>query len=239
MGDRLCRRIGLAYLFFWQAGEEVEEEIEAGESDRPGHRLVRATDSDLRSLRIDTITGMIASQAVTFFIIVCTATNLHARGITDINTAQDAARALLPLGAAAYWLFALGILGTGSLAIPTLAGSIGYSVCEANDWRYGLYRRFQRARGFYLIIFASIFAGYVLNFVGSISPIKGLLYSAALNGIIAPPLIVLLLLACNNRQIFGDRVNKPISNVLGWLTVALMGAAAAILLWAMATGKAA
>lgn len=227
------------YLFFWQAGEEVEEQIEAGESDRPGRRLVPATDTELRSLRIDTTAGMMASQSVTFFIIVCTATNLHEKGITDINTAQDAARALLPLGAAAYWLFALGILGTGALAIPTLAGSIAYSLCEANDWRYGLYRRFQRARGFYLIIFASIFAGYALNFVRSISPIKGLLYSAALNGIVAPPLIVLLVLACNNRRIFGERVNKPISNVLGWMTAVLMGVASAMLFWAMATGKAA
>lgn len=227
------------YLFFWQAGEEVEDEIEAGESDRPGHRLVPATRAEMRSLRIDTITGMIASQAVTFFIIVCTAANLHAKGITDINTAQDAAKALLPLGPAAYWLFALGILGTGSLAIPTLAGSLGYAVCEANDWSYGLYRRFRRARGFYLVIIAAILAGYLLNFVSSISPIKGLLYSAALNGIIAPPLIALVVLVCNKRDVFGERVNKPISNVLGWLTVALMGAAGTYLLWAMASGKAA
>jgi Mn2+/Fe2+ NRAMP family transporter len=181
---------------------------------------------------------MIASQAVTFFIVVCAAANLHAKGITDINTAQDAARALLPLGKSAYWLFALGILGTGALAIPTLSGSIGYAVAEAQGWRYGLYRRFDRARGFYLTIAAATFAGYLLNFVHSISPVKGLLYSAALNGIIAPPLIVILLLVCNNKKVFGERVNRPISNLLGWLTVALMGAAAAVLLWAMATGKA-
>src|SRR5262245_30159829 len=109
------------YLFFWQAGEEVEEEIEAGKEDVPGHRIASADDAEIRSLRADTIIGMLASQAVTFFIIICTATNLHEKGITDINTAQDAARALLPLGQSAYWLFALGILGTGSLAIPTLA----------------------------------------------------------------------------------------------------------------------
>src|SRR5207247_2321206 len=100
------------------------------EADAPDHRVVGADRAELRRLRVDTIIGMLASQAVTFFIVICTATNLHARGITDINTAQDAARALLPLGRAAYWLFALGILGAGSLAIPTLAGSVGYAVAE-------------------------------------------------------------------------------------------------------------
>ncbi len=226
------------YLFFWQAGEEVEEEIEAGSADAPGQRLVPAGNAEIRSLRSDTTIGMVASQAVTFFIIICTATNLHAKGITDINTAQDAARALLPLGKSAYWLFALGILGTGSLAIPTLAGSIGYAVAEANDWRYGLYRRFRRARAFYLVIAAAIVGGYGLNFVKSISPVKALLYSAVINGVFAPPLIVILLLVCNNRNVFGERCNGRLSNVQGWLTVVFMGAAAGVLIWAMLTGKA-
>ncbi|HZO89802.1 MAG TPA: Nramp family divalent metal transporter [Chthonomonadaceae bacterium] len=227
------------YLFFWQAGEEVEEEIEAGKEDAPGHRIAPADDREIRSLRLDTIIGMFASQAVTFFIILCTATDLHDKGITDINTAQDAARALLPLGRAAYWLFALGILGTGSLAIPTLAGSIGYAVAEANDWRYGLYRRFARARAFYLVIAAAVVGGYALNFVKSISPVKALLYSAAMNGVFAPPLIVILLLVCNNRNIFGNRSNGRLSNILGAITVVFMGAAAAILIWALITGRAA
>ncbi len=151
--------------------------------------------------------------------------------------AQDAARALLPLGKAAYWLVTLGILGTGSLAIPTLAGSIGYAVAEANDWPYGLYRRFSRARAFYLVIAAAIVGGYALNFVKSISPVKALLYSAVLNGVFAPPLIVILLLVCNNRKIFGNRCNGRLSNVLGCITVLSMGAAA-FLIWAIITGKA-
>src|SRR5262249_53732607 len=195
------------------------DEIERGEADAPGHRTIPADAAELRGMRNDTVVGMLASQAVTFFIIICTATNLHAKGITDINTAQDAARALLPLGQAAYWLFALGILGTGSLAIPTLAGSIGYAVAEANDLRYGLYRRFSRARAFYLIIAAAIVGGYALNFVNSISPVKALLYSAVINGVFAPPLIVILLLVCNNRKIFGNRCNGRLSNILGWITV--------------------
>jgi NRAMP (natural resistance-associated macrophage protein)-like metal ion transporter len=226
------------YLFFWQAGEEVEEEIETGKAEAPGHRIAWATNAEIRSLRADTIVGMVASQAVTFFIIICTATNLHNKGITDINTAQDAARALLPLGRSAYWLFALGILGTGSLAIPTLAGSIGYAVAEANDWRYGLYRRFARARAFYLVIAAAIVGGYALNFVRAISPVKALFYSAVLNGVFAPPLIVILLLVCNNRKVVGDRCNGRLSNILGWITVVFMGAAAGFLIWSMITGKA-
>lgn len=226
------------YLFFWQAGEEVEDEIVEGKADAPGHRLVRASDEDIRALRNDTIIGMVASQTVTFFIVICAAATLNAKGITDINTAQEAAEALKPLGASAYWLFTLGILGTGMLAIPTLAGSAAYAVSETFGWRYGLYRRFARARGFYMTIAAAVLIGYALNFVHSISPVKGLLYSAALNGIVAPPLIVVLLFLCNNRKVVGDRVNGKASNMLGWLTVLLMGAAAGFLIWAMATGKA-
>ncbi len=225
------------YLFFWQAGEEVEEEIAEGKADAPGHRTVRASAEEIRTLRADTVIGMVASQAVTFFIVICTAATLHAKGITDINTAQDAALALKPLGPAAYWLFTLGILGTGLLAIPTLAGSIAYAVAETGGWRYGLYRRFHRAKAFYLTIAAAVVAGYLLNFVHSISPVKALLYSAALNGVISPPLIVVLLLICNNRRIVGDQCNGWLSNAIGWITVAFMGAAAAFLCWAMVTGK--
>lgn len=227
------------YLFFWQAGEEVEEEVVDGKADRPGHRIKRVTDDDIRALRSDTVTGMVASQAVTFFIVICTAATLHAKGITDINTAQDAALALKPLGSAAYWLFALGILGTGLLAIPTLAGSAAYAVAETMGWRYGLYRRFHRAQRFYAAIAATVAAGYLFNIVQALSPVKALLYSAALNGVTAPPLLVILLLICNNRKIVGNRVNGLASNTLGWATVVFMGAAAVFLIWALATGRAA
>lgn len=226
------------YLFFWQAGEIVEEKIVDGKAMAPGYLTRRATGADMRALRNDTIIGMVASQAVTFFIVICAAATLHAKGITDINTAQDAARALLPLGAAAYWLFTLGILGTGLLAIPTLAGSAAYALSEVFGWRYGLYRRFGRAKGFYITIAIAVLSGYLLNFVHSISPVKGLLYSAALNGTVAPPLIVILLLICNNPNIVGKRTNNRLSNGLGGIAAVFMGAAAAFLVWAMATGKA-
>lgn len=224
------------YLFFWQAGEEVEEEISHGKADRPGHRIHRVKKSEIRAARVDTVTGMLVSQFFTFFIVICAAAALRGHG--ELQTARDAAAALRPLGASAYWLFALGIIGTGLLAIPTLAGSAAYAVAEAAGWRYGLYRRFRRARGFYITLAAMIVAGYALNFVHSISPIQGLLYSAALNGIVAPPLIVVLLLICNNRKIVGARTNSRLTNAIGWLTVLLMGGAAAVLLWGMATGKA-
>ncbi len=226
------------YLFFWQAGEEVEEEIKEGKSFAAGTRVGRATNKEMRRLRNDTIVGMVASQAITFFIVICTAATLHAKGVTDIRTAQDAARSLLPLGPSAYWLFTLGIVGTGMLAIPTLAGSAAYAVSESFGWRYGLYRRFRRARGFYLTIAAAIVCGYLLNFVKSIDPVKALLYSAVLNGIVAVPLLIVLLLICNNKKIVGRRHNTPISNILGWTAVVLMAAAGGVMIWAIASGKA-
>lgn len=225
------------YLFFWQAGETVEEQVAEGEAAEPGHRLKRVTDEEIRRVRGDTVVGMAFSQLITFFIMVCTASTLHARGITHIATAQDAAKALQPLGSIAYLLFTLGIVGTGLLAVPTLAGSVAYAVAETAGWRYGLYRRFNRARGFYLTIALVTLAAYGLNFLKSVDPITGLLYSAVLNGAVAPPLIVMLILMCNNRRVVGERTNGPASNVLGWLTAGLMGLATVVMIWSLATGR--
>ncbi len=224
------------YLFFWQAGETVEEEIAEGLENAPGARRKHVTDHEIRNVRADTAVGMIASQLVAFFIVVAAAGSLHANGITEIDTAQDAAKALLPLGPVAYWLFTICMIGTGLLAIPTLAGSAAYAVAETCGWRYGLYRRFSRAKAFYVTIAAVVLVGCALNFVGVISPIKALVYSAALNGVVAPPLIVLLLI-CNNRTIVGARVNGLWSNLLGWITVLLMGPAAVYLIYCILQGK--
>lgn len=226
------------YLFFWQAGETIEDEIAEGAAIEPGRRTHRVTKSEIRAIRNDTVIGMVASQAATLFIMVCTAATLHATGKTDINTAQDAAMALKPLGSAAYVLFTVGILGTGLLAIPTLTGSAAYAVSEMMGWRYGLYRRFKRADKFYWTIIVVTIAGYLLNFYQKFSPIKALLYSAVLNAVVAPPLIVLLLLICNNRKVMGGQANRLWSNVFGWLSVGLMGAAAGFMFYALATGKA-
>lgn len=226
------------YLFFWQASEEVEEEVESGVLKPDGERRKPASKAEISSLRFDTAFGMIYSQVITFFIVVCTAATLHKMGATDIATAQDAAKALLPLGHGAYLIFTLGIVGTGLLAIPTLAGSFAYGLAETAGWRFGLYRRFDKAKQFYLTIALMILFGLLLNFVRAVDPIKALLYSAALNGIVAPFLIVLIVLATNNRSIMGKRTNSWWANLLGWLTVALMGGTSAILIWALASGKA-
>ena len=226
------------YCFFWQAGETVEEEISHGVEVEPGHRLFPVNESEIRAVRADTVTGMVISQVIAFFIIICTAATLHAQGKTDINTAQDAAKALLPLGKSAYWLFTIGILGSGLLGIPTLAGSAAYALAETFDWRYGLYRRFSRARGFYVTIAAVILLGYLLNFIPGVSPVKALLYAAVLNGAVAPPLIVLLMLICNNAKIVGERRNSRLSNFLGGLAVVTMSVAILLLIWGLATGKA-
>ena len=225
------------YLFFWQAGEQVEDDIAEGLTDDAGNRASRIKRSEIRAVRSDTAIGMVFSQIIAAFIVVSTAATLHASGRTDINTAQDAARAFLPLGASAYWLFTLGILGVGLLAVPTLAGSAAYAVAETAGWRYGLYRRLGRAKGFYGTIAAVIVVGYLLNFVGAISPIKALLYSAVLNGLVAPPLIVVLLLICNNRKIVGKNANGWVSNTLGGLAVVLMSLAGGLLMWLLCTGK--
>jgi NRAMP (natural resistance-associated macrophage protein)-like metal ion transporter len=225
------------YLFFWQAEEQVEDDIAGCAADQTGERTRPVKRSEIRALRSDTAIGMIFSQVITVFIIVTTAATLHASGKTDINTAEDAARALLPLGASAYWLFTLGILGVGLLAVPTLAGSAAYGVAEAAGWRFGLYRRFSRARGFYGTIAVVIIVGYLLNFVHAISPVKALLYSAVLNGLVAPPLIVVLLLICNNRRIMRTHANGRLSNVFGGIAAIAMSIAGGLLIWAICTGK--
>ena len=226
------------YCFFWQAGEQVEDDIADGLTDDAGYRASRVKRSEIRSVRADTAIGMIFSQMITVFIIVSTAATLHVSGNTDINSAEDAARALLPLGASAYWLFTLGILGVGLMAVPTLAGSGAYAVAETAGWRNGLYRRFSRAKGFYATIALVIVMGYLLNFVQVISPVKALLYSAVLNGLVAPPLIVVLLLICNNRKIVGKNANGWLSNTLGCLAVVLMSLAGGLLIWSLFTGNA-
>jgi NRAMP (natural resistance-associated macrophage protein)-like metal ion transporter len=226
------------YCFFWQSGETLEDEVASSTADGLGNRISPPSRQEFKNVRNDTITGMVASQVVAFSIVIAAAGTLHASGKVDIETAQDAAKALLPLGASAYWIFALCMLGTGLLAIPTLAGSAAYAVAETFGWREGLFRRFTRAKRFYLIVVIVIALGCLLNFLSVISPIKALVYSAVLNGVIAPPLIVVLLFICNNKAIVGKNTNGWLSNTLGWLCVAIMGPAAVYMIYAMVTGQA-
>lgn len=224
------------YLFFWQAGETVEEGIKERKADEPGERKEPASRSEIRQVKTDTVIGMVTSQAVAFFIIVAAAASLHALGKTQIDSAQDAAKALAPLGPSAVWIFSLCIIATGLLAIPTLAGSAAYGLAETCGWRYGLYRRFARAKPFYLTVAAVVVAGCVLNFFGALSPVRALVLSSALNGAVAPPLVVLLLILCSDKTLLGDKVNGVWSKIFGWLTAALMGVGAIALLYFAVNG---
>jgi NRAMP (natural resistance-associated macrophage protein)-like metal ion transporter len=221
------------YLFFWQASEEVEEE-EAHHRLPRGHDLKRqrlALLLQIRALRLDTALGMLVSQVTTWFIIVTTSETLHAHNVTDIQSADQAAAALAPLvhsfpnsGDLARLLFALGIVGTGLLAVPVLAGSAAYGIAEAFGWREGLARTVTQARGFYGVIALATLVGLALNLLG-VNPISALVYTAVINGIVAVPLLVLILLVANNRDIMGKHTNGRLANVVGWLTAALMGIA--------------
>lgn len=205
------------YLFFWQTSQEVEEKTVAE---------LR----DIADMRFDTAMGMLYSQAVMFFIIVTTASTLNAHGITNIETAAQAASALRPLaGEFAYHLFALGIVGTGLLAIPILAGSTSYAVSEAFEWKGGLSKKCKESPGFYGVIVVSTIIGLLINLAG-IDPIKALYYSSALNGLLAPPLLVFILLIANKKEVMGGHANKGLSNILGWTIIVMMSVSGVLLL---------
>ena len=208
------------YLFFWQASQEVEEER------KHGHLTVEArkgaTDKELRKSRTDVVTGMFFSNLIMYFIILTTAATLHAHGKTTISTAQDAAEALRPLaGAGAYWLFSLGLIGAGMLGVPVLAGSSAYAVAEGAVWRGSLADRAAQAREFYGVIGVGLALGLALDYAG-FNAVSMLFWSAVLNGVLAPPLIVIVLLLTSNPEVMGSRANPRWLSVLGWITVVVM-----------------
>ena len=211
------------YLFFWQAAQEVEEERSRGR--KLGTRL-GSTHGKLRVCRTDVVTGMFASNLTMYFIILTTAATLHAHGHRVISTAEEAAEALRPLaGAGASWLFALGLIGTGMLAVPVLAGSCPYAVSEAADWRGSLARKPDRAKKFYGVIAVAMVIGLALGYAG-FNAIRLLFVSAVINGVLAPPLVLLVILSTRNRQIMGTAVNPPLLELLGWSTLVVMTVAA-------------
>lgn len=208
------------YLFFWQTSQEVEEEILSPDPTLP--RKHDLSDTEVKKMRVDVWSGMFISNVVMFFIIATTGATLYSQGIT-ITTAADAAQALRPLaGNFAFILFAVGILGTGMLAIPVLAGSSAYAVSESLGWKFGLYRKLKEAYAFYGVIALATVVGIVLNFVG-IDPIKALIYSAVLNGIIAPIVLYFIVKLSSNPEVMGNRSNSRLVKGIGWLTVLLMG----------------
>ncbi|PYS50756.1 MAG: hypothetical protein DMF68_06240 [Acidobacteria bacterium] len=212
------------YLFFWQASEEVEEEIRMGR--RTLHQRRGATDKELRNARIDVNTGMFFSNVVMYFIILATAATLFKAGKTDIQSATEAAQALRPLaGNGASILLALGLIGAGFLAVPILTGAGAYAVAETFGKRYGLNQKLRRAKFFYGVIALSTLVGMLVNFLG-INPITALFWTAVINGLLAPPLLVIIMLISNNRKIMGQRVNGLWANILGWATTLIMFAAA-------------
>lgn len=219
------------YLFFWQADEEVEEEIERGEIKGIGIGKPKFTARDIKNMRMDTVIGMFFSNLVMYFIIVTCASTLFTNGITQIETADQAAQALRPFaGDFAYLLFTLGILGTGFLAVPVLAGSASYALSEAVNWNAGLSKKFNEAHGFYGVITLATLVGLLVNFT-PIKPFQMLYYTAVFNGVCAPPLLIVILLIANNKKIMGKHVNGKFSNVMGILITIIMSIAAIALLW--------
>jgi len=212
------------YLFFWQASQEVEEEISIGRR-RLGQRQ-GASGFELKYALWDTIAGMVFSEVVAYFIILATGATLFVAGKTNITSATDAAEALRPLaGDAAAILLAIGLIGAGVLAVPVLTGSAAYGVSEAFGWKSGLDSKPGRAPQFYAVIIAATMVGMALNFLG-INPITALVLSAVLNGLLAGPLLVLVMLVSNDRRVLGERVNGRLLNVVGWVTTGVMGLAA-------------
>jgi Mn2+/Fe2+ NRAMP family transporter len=226
------------YMFFWQASEEVEEEreeiLEANQSAHASATALKkpVTHKFLRNMRLDTFLGMLISNFVTWCIIVATATVLHGNGVTNIGTAADAAKALAPLvnsfphaGFLAELIFSIGIVGLGLLAVPVLAGSAAYALAEAFSWHEGLYRKFKQAHGFYGVITFATLIGLAINFVG-IDPIKALVVTAVLNGVVAVPLIALIIAISSNAKIMGEHKSGALSKTFLWITLAVMAAAA-------------
>ena len=208
------------YLFFWQAAQEVEDT-----SGKPTHTPQQVR-HHLRRIKADTIIGMTFSNLIAFFIILSTAATLHAAGVTDIQTSAQAAEALRPLaGDLTFLLFSLGIIGTGMLAVPVLAGSAAYAVAEAAGWRGSLNLRLDKheGRGFYGVIAAATLGGVVLGFTPT-DPVKELFWSAVLNGVIAVPIMVVMMLLATRRRTMGEHVIGPWLRWLGWIATAVMAA---------------
>lgn len=213
------------YLFVWQASQEVEE-VKTNPDDLPLKQSPKQAREQLSRIRVDTLTGMAASNAVAFFIILTTAATLHAGGQTEITSAEQAAKALEPLaGRLATWLFAAGIIGTGLLAVPVLAGSAAYGVGEAFRWKPSLEKKPHQAKAFYGVIAAATITGLALNFM-HFDPIKALFWAAVVNGVVAVPLMVVIMLMGSNSRVMGRFVLPRVLKIFGWLATGVMLAAA-------------
>jgi NRAMP (natural resistance-associated macrophage protein)-like metal ion transporter len=219
----ICAILGTTispYLFFWQTSQEIENEVADGQT---SIKKRMGTDKEqVKRMRIDVWSGMILSNVVMFFIITACAGTLFAHGITNITTASQAAEALKPLaGNATYYLFALGIIGMGMLAIPVLAGSSSYAITESLGKQQGLNHKLSQAHTFYGVIIISMIVGLGMNFIG-INPIKALIYSAVANGIVAPVILIAIMLLASDKKIMGEWKNKKSATIIGWGTTGIM-----------------
>lgn len=222
------------YMFFWQASEEVEEEKE--KQIRKLNGIPVLSPQFIKNLRIDTFIGMFISSLAAWAIIVVAATVLNQNGITDIKTSADAAKALEPLvhsfpnaGYLAKVLFSVGIIGLGLLSVPVLSGSASYAISEAFNWKEGLNLKLKRAHGFYGVITVATLVGLLINFIG-IDPVKALVFTAVINGIVAVPLLIIIAKIAQNEKIMGFHKSGPLSKTLVWTTMTAMGFAAMALL---------
>jgi NRAMP (natural resistance-associated macrophage protein)-like metal ion transporter len=215
------------YLFFWQTSMEVEEVKE---------KKIYVNKTMIHEMKADVRIGIFFSNGIFYFIILAAGTELHMHGIREVFTVDQAALALRPLaGEASYFLFAFGVLGTGLLAIPVLAGSLSYIVSEAFGWKEGLNKTFHQAKGFYMVMAVSMVCALAFNLL-NINPIKMLVYTAILYGLTAPVLIGMIMHICNSKQIMKSYTNKRASNILGIITLLVMTTAAIVLTWQTISG---
>ncbi len=209
------------YLFFWQTSQEVEERIQGGDTTIK-LRKQHVTKTQISNMRVDVWSGMLFSNTIAFFIFAAFAGTLYLNGNAIITSAADAASALKPFaGDFAYFLFAIGIIGTGFLAIPVIAGSTAYAISESLGWRYGLYRKLKQAYAFYGVIIVSMIIGVIANFM-HLDPIKGLIYAAVSNGIIAPIILFFVIRISSDKKVMGKHKNGFSLAFIGWVTVGVM-----------------
>lgn len=216
------------YLLFWQTSQEIEDEISFGERTIRARRTAEHA-RPIHRMRVDVWSGMLFSNLVTFFIFAAVAGTLHAHGAVDIESAAQAAAALAPFGPLALPLFALGIIGTGLLAVPVLAGSSAYAIAEALGWRDGLYRKFKQARAFYGVIAAAMALGALLDFF-NLNPIRSLIWAAVANGVIAPFILYFVVRIAGDRRSMGEYASGRTLSALGWITIAAMALSGALAL---------
>jgi NRAMP (natural resistance-associated macrophage protein)-like metal ion transporter len=216
------------YLFFWQASEEVEEEVVQHKMKEIGNGKPNVSKKEIKSMITDTAVGISFAHFITWAIIITTAGSLHNNGITDIQSAEQAAKSLEPMvksfpnsGEISKSIFAIGIIGTGLLSIPVLAGSTAYALSDTFGWKQGLSKKFGQAKAFYLIIAISGIIGLGMNFLG-INPIKSLVYAAVINGVVSVPILLVIMKIANDKNILKGNTNGRLTNIIGWLTFVIM-----------------